>query len=146
MLSLIYLIPATLKDGFAIHPALPVALDTLNTLFWFCAAVALAAKLGVHSCNNDVSTAGRDESASVQMLTSKGLLERQQHRQRQRQPQQAMHRSASLDRIPLVRLRSLPRLRCALRPQLAGICEPPTLRYPIARPGHEPGISEYYFR
>ena len=65
MLSLIYLIPATLKDGFAIHPALPVALDALNTLFWFCAAVALAAKLGVHSCNNDVSTTGRDESAST---------------------------------------------------------------------------------
>ena len=55
MLSLFYLIPATLRDSFAIHPIFPVVLDALNTLFWFCGAVAMAAKLGVHSCDNKVS-------------------------------------------------------------------------------------------
>ena len=53
-LSLLYLIPATLKDSFMIHPTIPLILDILNTLFWFIAAVATAAKLGVHSCDNKV--------------------------------------------------------------------------------------------
>ncbi|EOD43506.1 putative non-classical export protein [Neofusicoccum parvum UCRNP2] len=52
MLSLLYLIPATLKDGLGI-PAVMIALDVFNTLFYFCAAVALAAYLGVHSCSNN---------------------------------------------------------------------------------------------
>lgn len=55
MLCLFFLIPATFNERFAVHGALPLALDVLITLFWFCAAVALAAKLGVHSCSNDVS-------------------------------------------------------------------------------------------
>ncbi|KAK5108674.1 hypothetical protein LTR62_008079 [Meristemomyces frigidus] len=52
MLSLFYLIPATLKDTFMIHPILPLVLDVLNVIFWFCAAVATAAELGAHSCSN----------------------------------------------------------------------------------------------
>jgi len=52
MLTLFYLIPASVKDSFQIHSALPLALDVLNTIFWFCAAVAFAAKLGVHSCSD----------------------------------------------------------------------------------------------
>ena len=55
MLSLLYLIPAGIRDSLAIHPIFPVVLDVLNTIFWFCGAVALAAKLNVHSCSNDVS-------------------------------------------------------------------------------------------
>jgi hypothetical protein len=55
MLTLFYLIPASVKDSFQIHSALPLALDVLNTIFWFCAAVAFAAKLGVHSCSDLVS-------------------------------------------------------------------------------------------
>jgi hypothetical protein len=55
MLSLFYLIPATLKPDFSFHPLLMVGLDLLNTLFFLCAAIALAAYLGVHSCGNDVS-------------------------------------------------------------------------------------------
>lgn len=54
MLSLLYLIPSAIKESLTITPILPVALDVLNALFWFCGAVALAAKLGVHSCGNDV--------------------------------------------------------------------------------------------
>ena len=59
MLSLLYLIPAGIRDSLTIHPIFPVALDVLNTIFWFCGAVALAAKLGVHSCSNSVSRTHR---------------------------------------------------------------------------------------
>ncbi|KAI9805619.1 MAG: hypothetical protein M1833_005111 [Piccolia ochrophora] len=52
MLSLIYLIAATVKDGFVLHPALMLALDVLNTLFFLIGGIVLAAKLGVHSCGN----------------------------------------------------------------------------------------------
>ena len=54
LLSLFYLIPATVKESFHI-PIVTIVLDGLNTIFFFCAAVALAAKLGAHSCNNTVS-------------------------------------------------------------------------------------------
>jgi hypothetical protein len=54
MLSLIYLVAVAFNDGFVVHPALPLLLDALNTLFFFAGAVALAAKLHVHSCSNQV--------------------------------------------------------------------------------------------
>lgn len=57
MLSLLYLIPATLSESFRVHPLLMVGLDVLNTLFFFCGAVATAAYLGVHSCGNAGYTA-----------------------------------------------------------------------------------------
>jgi hypothetical protein len=67
MLTLFYLIPATVKDSFQIHAALPFALDLLNTIFWFCAAVAFAAKLGAHSCSDAVSPADepRDRASTT---------------------------------------------------------------------------------
>jgi len=52
MASLFYLIPATLRDSFRFHAAAPFALDLLNTILWFCAAVAFAAELGAHSCTD----------------------------------------------------------------------------------------------
>lgn len=54
MLSLIYLIAGTVRESLAGHPMILVAADALNTLFFFCAAVALSAKLDVHSCGNQV--------------------------------------------------------------------------------------------
>jgi len=51
-LSLIYLTLITVNDSFVGHGALPLILDVLNVLFWFCGAVAMAAELGVHSCGN----------------------------------------------------------------------------------------------
>ncbi|KAF2091973.1 hypothetical protein K490DRAFT_53135 [Saccharata proteae CBS 121410] len=51
MLSLFYLIPATIKEGFAI-PVVVIALDVLNLIFFLCGAIALAAYLGAHSCSN----------------------------------------------------------------------------------------------
>ncbi|KAI9847256.1 MAG: hypothetical protein M1838_000951 [Thelocarpon superellum] len=54
MLSLIYLVAAGVRESLAIHPFLVMVVDLLNTFFFFCAAVAMAAELKVHSCfNND---------------------------------------------------------------------------------------------
>lgn len=55
MVSLFYLIPATIKDSLAISPIFVLIVDLINVLFWFCGAVAMAARLGVHSCSNEVS-------------------------------------------------------------------------------------------
>ncbi|CAI7571155.1 hypothetical protein N7533_007150 [Penicillium manginii] len=52
MLSLLYLVPATYNPDWAIHPIFVIVLDALNCVFFFCAAIALAAKLGAHSCSN----------------------------------------------------------------------------------------------
>ncbi|KAK5321034.1 hypothetical protein LTR70_004279 [Exophiala xenobiotica] len=52
MLTLFYLITIAFKEQFTFHKFVPAGLDLLNALFWFCAAVALAAELNVHSCSN----------------------------------------------------------------------------------------------
>lgn len=52
MLSLFYLIPASIKEGLG-HPMIATVLDGLNVLFFFCGAVALAAYLQVHWCFDD---------------------------------------------------------------------------------------------
>lgn len=54
MLSLLYLIPATVKPDFSFHPMLMVGLDALNALFFVIGGIATAAYLGVHSCGNSV--------------------------------------------------------------------------------------------
>jgi len=65
MLTLFYLIPASVKSSFSVHAALPFALDLLNTIFWFCAAVAFAAKLGVRSCSDDAYTFSNEVTSSA---------------------------------------------------------------------------------
>lgn len=54
LLSLIYLILATVNESFAINPLFVLVVDALNTLFFLIGGIALAAKLGVHSCGNTV--------------------------------------------------------------------------------------------
>lgn len=54
MFTLFYTIPASFNLDWAGHPIIMVALDALNCVFFFCAAIALAAKLHSHSCNNQV--------------------------------------------------------------------------------------------
>ncbi|KAL8686158.1 MAG: hypothetical protein Q9218_007306 [Villophora microphyllina] len=49
MLSLIYLIAASVMEAFAI-PIAMVALDAINMLLFLIGGIALAAYLGVHSC------------------------------------------------------------------------------------------------
>ena len=55
MFSLIYLVPASIKPEWALHPIIMIVVDVLNCIFFFCAAIALAAKLECHSCSNKVS-------------------------------------------------------------------------------------------
>lgn len=55
LLFLFYLIPATWTDSFTFHPIFPIALDALNVIFTFCAAVTLAARTKGDSCSNHVS-------------------------------------------------------------------------------------------
>ena len=55
MFTLIYLIPASYNINWAGHPIIMIIIDALNCVFFFCAAIALAAKLECHSCTNKVS-------------------------------------------------------------------------------------------
>ncbi len=59
MLSLFYLIVATIKEDFAIAPMFMVIADALNTLLFLVGGIALAAYLGVHSCGSEVSVGSR---------------------------------------------------------------------------------------
>jgi len=52
MLSLFYLFAAAFNEGFIIHPMIMLTVDALNVIFFFVGGVALAARLGVHSCGN----------------------------------------------------------------------------------------------
>ncbi|PGH14954.1 hypothetical protein AJ80_05717 [Polytolypa hystricis UAMH7299] len=52
MLTMFYLMAAAISDAFMVHPAIVLVVDVLNTIFLFCAAVALPSKLRVHSCSN----------------------------------------------------------------------------------------------
>jgi len=58
MLTLLFLIPASVKEAWGFHPLLPLVLDLLNVIFWFCGAVAFAAEIGAHSCGNQASEVG----------------------------------------------------------------------------------------
>lgn len=68
MLSLFYLFAVAFNDNLSGHPRVPLLLDVLNTLFFLCAGIALAAYLGVSSCgdddyvNNNVVTHGSDNN------------------------------------------------------------------------------------
>jgi hypothetical protein len=53
MFTLLYFLPTSFIDKFSI-PIVDIAMDALSVLFGFCAAVALAAYLGAHSCSNYV--------------------------------------------------------------------------------------------
>lgn len=56
MVVVLYGFAASFVDGLAIPIALMV-MDALATMFSFIAGVLLAAKLGSHSCGNEVSAA-----------------------------------------------------------------------------------------
>ncbi|KAF8456450.1 marvel domain-containing protein [Kalaharituber pfeilii] len=55
LLTLFYLLPASLISSLrrsVWHPFAALVLDTLNTIFFLAAGIALAAQLGVNSCSN----------------------------------------------------------------------------------------------
>lgn len=51
LFTLLYFLPTAFIDKFSI-PIVDIVLDGLSVIFGFCAAVALAARLGAHSCSN----------------------------------------------------------------------------------------------
>lgn len=53
LFTLLYFLPTAFIDKFAI-PIVDMVMDGLSVLFGFCAAVALPAYLGAHSCSNTV--------------------------------------------------------------------------------------------
>ncbi|KAF7121964.1 hypothetical protein CNMCM5793_009518 [Aspergillus hiratsukae] len=53
MVSLFYLIPASINTSWAIHPIIMVVLDVLNNIFFLTSGIALAARLECHDCSND---------------------------------------------------------------------------------------------
>lgn len=54
IVTLIYLVLIAFNDSFTGFALIPVVLDALNVLFFFCGGVTLASDLGVHSCDNQV--------------------------------------------------------------------------------------------
>lgn len=51
LFTLLYFLPTSFIDKFSI-PIVDIALDALSVIFGFCAAVALPAYIGAHSCSN----------------------------------------------------------------------------------------------
>lgn len=79
MLTLFYLLPASIKESMAFHPIIPLVLNILNTIFWFVGGVATAAYLNVHSCNNSDyynsnNTAGGSEKKCREAQASTAFL------------------------------------------------------------------------
>jgi hypothetical protein len=70
---LLYGLAAAFIEGLAITIVLAV-MDVLAVLFTFVAGVVLAAKLGVHSCNNHVSIIADVDSRGLSNKTCRGTL------------------------------------------------------------------------
>lgn len=54
LLTLFWLVPAAIWERVQGHPAIVFIIDLLNTIFAFCGAIALPAKLHAPNCSNDV--------------------------------------------------------------------------------------------
>jgi hypothetical protein len=109
MLSLFYLIAAAWNESFMGHPIIPVTLDLLNAIFFFTAAIAMAAELGAHSCSNDVRIPSLFPSIVLPphhhhkpYLHSSVLYRKQPPHKRLERPLRPLPRGASLDRLPMV--------------------------------------------
>ncbi|KAF1845430.1 uncharacterized protein K460DRAFT_366311 [Cucurbitaria berberidis CBS 394.84] len=55
LVTLLYFLPTSFIEKFSI-PVVDIAMDSLSVLFGFCAAVAMPAYLGAHSCSNSAYT------------------------------------------------------------------------------------------
>ncbi|EFR02797.1 hypothetical protein MGYG_05797 [Nannizzia gypsea CBS 118893] len=68
LLSLLYLIPASLSDTVMFHPVLTFIIDALCCVFAFCGAIALPARQHVHSCSNRAYTSTNPVSRGSKSL------------------------------------------------------------------------------
>lgn len=78
MLSLFYLVPASINTDWAIHPIIMIVVDVLNAIFFFTVAIALAAKLECHDCSNHVSYPGHASDSRIEQLLISPELHQQQ--------------------------------------------------------------------
>lgn len=83
-------------------PIVLIALDGIATLLTFIAGVVLAARLGVHSCNNEVWQTYHFRGPKNNINTSSGLHAHKPPYQWIWQPKEALHRTASKHRFLLV--------------------------------------------
>lgn len=136
LLTLFYLIAATLNDSFVIHRAIMLTVDVLNCLWLFVAAVATAAILGAHSCGNQVSLISTHNRYSYVKLTIiAGLLKQQQNHPRFRKEMSGI---ASCNCILLLRLLCMARINSLHFLGLEGRHE--HARWKV-KCFHEPGLS-----
>ncbi|EAW11636.1 MARVEL domain-containing protein [Aspergillus clavatus NRRL 1] len=56
IISLFYLVPASINLSWAISPIIMIVLDALNAIFFFTCAIALGARLHARSCSNNQYT------------------------------------------------------------------------------------------
>ena len=73
LLSLFYLITATAVEKFMIHPIIMISVDLINTLFFFCGAIAFAAELHVGSCGDQVSDFRTKLKLDLELLSLPGI-------------------------------------------------------------------------
>ena len=139
MLSLIYLIAASINEAFAIAPMFMVIADALNVLFFFAGGVGMAAQLGAHSCSNEV----RIPTSAVPHVSNDmaGLSQEQRRHQRRIRHEQALQGISSHDSVPMVRLRDVCRLLGLLRLFDARQHDPSSEHHSKRWAQHVPGLN-----
>jgi hypothetical protein len=127
MLSLFYLVPASFNSDWAFHPIIMVVVDALNCVFFFCAAIALAAKLHCHSCGNHVRLSSSFVwSRRGCKLISAVLPDQQRNHQRRKQHVKALPYGSSDSGLPVVRLGWVHGLLYRLSVHVSVVyCQPP---------------------
>merc|ERR1711977_425510 len=122
MLCLFFLLPASIKEAWAMHPNHPAGAEHpqhhLLVRRW-CRDCRLPERAQLQQCR---------------------LLQQQQ---RCRWLREEVPRGPGLHRLPLVWLRFLPRLDCHHWPEHSWRCEHPCRRYP-PWPGYEPGLKSQW--
>lgn len=116
----LYGLVAAFVESLAI-PFVLLVLDALATVFTFIAAIVLSAKLGVHSCTNDVcqaihSLAFRNTTDHPLVIPCLKPLNK-----RKQLPHTDLPRATSQHGFPLVPVRSLRGIHGLLYPQLQGL-------------------------
>jgi hypothetical protein len=102
LFTLLYFLPTAFIDKFAI-PIVDMVMDGLSVLFGFCAAVALPAYLGAHSCSNTV----RNLLTSLVLTPANQDIELhcpQRRHQQLARPRAELPPGSDRDCLPVVRL------------------------------------------
>lgn len=137
--SLLYLILATFVER-VYHGKVVFGLEALNALFFFCGAVATASYLGVHSCSNIVSWAPT-LGTNIKLTRHVEIHKQQLRDKRFTQHAQTLHRGASFNRVPLLRLLRLCRILCAVIHALNGWRQQQRRKLFPTRTSNEPGLK-----